>query len=95
MSDDATQKIILDLPEIQRIALRPLARSPLLPLVVELAQALQEIGNWAGAAQKLATEEVPAPVAEAPSEEANGHAAMPTQGDVLTPIKSAGRTRGG
>lgn len=56
------EKIISDLPNVQKVALSPWASNPLLALVLQQAQALQQIATWAASAHELAHAAQPAPV---------------------------------
>ena len=57
---DHVAKILADLPEIQRVALRPWAGNPLLAVVLSQAESLKEIATWAASAHALAQQQVPA-----------------------------------
>lgn len=65
MPNENIQKILSDLPEIQRIALRPWQQNPLLSTVLAMAQSLDEIARWAGSAHQLAQQ--PPATAETPA----------------------------
>jgi hypothetical protein len=63
---EATDKITADLATVHQIALRPLARNPLLAVVLEQAAALQELATWAGAARQLVADGAAEPEEDAP-----------------------------
>lgn len=70
MPDQGIQNILTDLPQIQRIASAPLAQNPLLLPLLQSAEALTKIAQWAADAQALAQREAasadePPSVAEA------------------------------
>lgn len=92
MSDlSPTDKILSDLPTIQQIALRPQTQNPLLALILQQAQALAEIGNWAASAQQLAGAEAGPPAAPSARQLAGPHAEPVAE----TVTAAAGRAEAG
>lgn len=83
-----TRDILADLPNVRQLALRPLARIPLLAVVLEQARALDEIAGWAAASEQIAAAEA-LPVIDA----TNGHAELPK--DIAAARLVPSRQKGG
>ncbi len=80
MKQNTIDDILTDLPKIQAIANMPMMQHPTLPMILSLAQALAQVGQWAVDAQQI----VLSVKAERPAAE----------GDEFTVRRTVGRTTG-